>query len=140
MMPKSTATSLPVVVDEQVAGMHVGVEEAVAQRVAQEGLDHRARQRLEIEAGGVEPRAVGERDAVDPVEREHGARGAVPVDRRHAEIGIVAGVLRHLGERGGFEPQVHLDGDRCGAGCRRRRSGAAAAPRPRSAPRCAPRT
>ena len=31
-----------VVVDEQIAGMHVGVEEAVAQRVAQEGLDHGA--------------------------------------------------------------------------------------------------
>ena len=31
---------LAVGVDEQVSRMHVGVEEAVAQRVAQEGLDH----------------------------------------------------------------------------------------------------
>ena len=47
---------LAVVVDEQVAGMHVGVEEAVAQRVAQEGLDHGAGERLEVEALGLEPR------------------------------------------------------------------------------------
>ena len=43
MMPKSTATRRPSRIDEQIARMHVGVEEAVAQRVAQEGLDHRAR-------------------------------------------------------------------------------------------------
>src|SRR5262249_34106123 len=30
------------VVDEEIAGMHVGVEEAVAQRLAQKGLNHRA--------------------------------------------------------------------------------------------------
>ena len=37
MMPKSTATiSWPSRIDEQIARMHVGVEEAVAQRVAQE--------------------------------------------------------------------------------------------------------
>ena len=73
---------LAVVVDEQVAGMHVGVEEAVAQRVAQEGLDHRAAERLEVEALGFEPGAVGERRRLDPFEREHVARGAVPVHRR----------------------------------------------------------
>src|SRR5438874_19895 len=37
------------VVDEQVAGMHVGVKEAVTQRMAQKGLDHRAAESLEIE-------------------------------------------------------------------------------------------
>ena len=47
-----------VVVDEQVAGMHVGVKEAVAQRVAQEGLDHRAAERRQIEALGFERGAV----------------------------------------------------------------------------------
>ena len=92
--------------------MHVGVKEAVAQRMAQEGLDHRAREALEIEALGFEQRAVGERRRVDPFEREHVARGAVPVHRRHAEVGIVAGVLRHLRERRRLEPQIHLDRDR----------------------------
>ena len=37
-------------VDEQVAGMHVGVEETVAQGVAQKALDHRAAERGEVQA------------------------------------------------------------------------------------------
>ena len=127
MMPKSTATSLAGVVDEQVAGMHVGVEEAVAQRMAQEGLDHRAREVLEIVALGFEPGAVGERRRLDPFEREHVARGAVPVHRGHAEIGIVPGVLRHLRERGRLEPQIHLDRDRARERLRPPRPAAAAA-------------
>ena len=40
--------------DEQIAGMHVGVEEAVAQRVAQEGLDQRRGDRLEVVAGSAQ--------------------------------------------------------------------------------------
>ena len=112
--------------------MHVGVEEAVAQRMAQEGLDHRAAERLQVEALGLERGAVVERHAVDPFQRQHVARGAVPVDRRHAEIRIVLGVLRHLGERGGLEPQVHLDRDRAAPASRPPRSGAAAALRPTS--------
>ena len=96
--------------------MHVGVEEAVAQRVAQEGLDHRVRQVLEVEALGLERRAVVQRRAVDPFQRQHVLGGAVPVDRRHAEVGIGLGVLRHLGQRGGFEPQIHLERDRAAQG------------------------
>ncbi len=100
------------VVDEQVAGMHVGVEEAVAQRMAQEGLDQRAGEVREVEALGLQPGAVGERRRLDPFQREHIARGAVPVHDRHAEIRIVPGILRHFRERRRFEPQIHLDGDR----------------------------
>ena len=47
------------VVDEQISRMHVGVEEAVAQRVPQEGLHQPARKRLEIEALGLETCAIG---------------------------------------------------------------------------------
>ena len=43
---------LPRVIDEQISGMHVGVEEAVAQRMAEECLDHGAGEPLEIEAVG----------------------------------------------------------------------------------------
>ena len=68
-------------VDEQIAGMHVGVEEAVAQRVAQEILDHGAAERRQVEALGCERGVVVERRAVDPFQRQHLARGAVPVDR-----------------------------------------------------------
>ena len=94
MMPKSTATMRAVGVDEQVARMHVGVEEAVAQRVAQEGLHQRAAERRQVEPARCERGAVGQRRAVDPFEREHVARGALPVDRRHAEVRIVLRVVR----------------------------------------------
>ena len=39
-----------VVVDEQIARMHVGVKKAVAQSVAQETLDHLAAERRQVEA------------------------------------------------------------------------------------------
>src|SRR5258707_9529483 len=56
------------VIDKQVAGMHVGMKKAVAQRMTQEGLNHRAREALEIQSPGFEQRAVGERRRVDPFE------------------------------------------------------------------------
>jgi hypothetical protein len=59
---------------------------------------------------------VVQRRAVDPLQGQHVLGGAVPVDRRHAEIGIGLGVLRHLRQRGGFEAEVHLDGDRAAQG------------------------
>ncbi len=101
-----------VMVDEQVSGMHVGVEEAVAHGVAQEGLDDVAAELRQVESPGAQRRLIVERRAVDPFEREHVARGAVPVDRGHAEARIVLGVLGHLRQRGRLEPQVHLDRDR----------------------------
>ena len=69
--------------------MHVGVEEAVAQRVGQEGLDDplgergRGRRRWPRSAG-----EVAEVDAVDPFERQHAAAGGRPDHRRHAEAGV----------------------------------------------------
>ena len=95
--------------DEQIAGMHVGVEEAVAQRMAQEGLDQRGGDRLEVVAGRAQALDVGHLDAVDPLHGEHVAAGALPVDGRHAEAGIVARVLAELGKGGRLQPQVHLD-------------------------------
>ena len=39
----------------------------------------------------------------------HVAAGALPVDRGHAEAGIVLGVFAEFGKRGGLEPQIHFD-------------------------------
>ena len=49
-MPKSTATMRPSFVDEEIALMHVGVEEPVAQRGAQKSLNQGARQRAGIKS------------------------------------------------------------------------------------------
>ena len=55
MMPKSSAMYLPwsraVGGDEDVARMHVGVEEAVAEHLREEDLDAGARQALDVDAG-----------------------------------------------------------------------------------------
>lgn len=80
--------------------------------MAEEALDHLAAEIGQVDLGLLEPRMVVQRDAVDPLHRQNVVGGAVPVDRRHAEIRIVVGVLRHLGQRGRFQPQVHLYRDR----------------------------
>ena len=105
------------IVEEQIAGMHVGMEEAVAQRVAQKALDHLAAEIGQVDLRLLQPRVVVERDAVDPFHGQHVVGGAVPVDRRHAEIRIVARVLRHLGQRRRFQPQIHLHRDRARHAC-----------------------
>ena len=99
-------------VEEQIAGMHVGMEEAVAQRVTQKALDHLAAEVGQIDLRLREPRVVVQRNSVDPLHRQHVMGGAVPVDRRHAEIRIVAGVFRHLGKRRRLQPQIHFHRDR----------------------------
>ena len=106
----------PLVVDEQIARMHVGMKEAVAQRVAQEGLDQRARELRQIEALGDEPGAVRQRRGVDPFQRQYVFGGAVPIHRRHAKIRIVFGVLGHFRERRRFQAEIHLDRDRAAQG------------------------
>ena len=94
--------------------MHVGVKEAVAQRMAQESLDQRAGDLLQIQSLGLQPRAVGQWRGVDPFQRQHVLGGAVPIDRRHAEIRIVLGILGHFRKRRRFQPEIHFDRDRTG--------------------------
>ena len=96
------------VIEEQVPRMHVGVEESVAQGVTQEALDYLAAEVGQIDLRLREAGVIVQRDAVDPLHRQHVVGGAIPVHRRHAEVGIVAGVLRHLGKRRRFEPQIHF--------------------------------
>ena len=100
------------VIDEQIARMHVGVEKAVAQRVAQEALDHLVAERRQVVTLGFERGAVVERRAVDPLHRQHVARGAVPVDGGNAEAFVLGGVLGHLGQRGGLETEIHFHRNR----------------------------
>ena len=100
------------IIQEQVAGMHVGVEKAVAQRMAQKALDHLAAEIGQVDLRLFQPGMVAERNAVDPFHGQDVVRGAVPVHRRDAKIRIVPGVLGHFGHRRGFQPQVHLHRDR----------------------------
>ena len=92
--------------------MHVGMEEAVAHGMAKKGLHQARAERLQIVAGGAQGGMIGNRDAVDPFEREHAPRAPRPIDLRQAETFIVLGVLGHLGDGCGLHAEIHLDGDR----------------------------
>ena len=68
MMPKSTATSVPSSSTNRLPGC-MSAEEAVAQRVAQEGLDHRAAELLEDRSPWPRARRGRQRRRLDPFER-----------------------------------------------------------------------
>ena len=96
-------------IDEEIARMHVGMEEAVAQCVAQEGLDQQRADGRKIVASGGEALKIVHLDAVDPFHRQHIAARALPIDRGNAEARIVFGVVAQLRQSRRFEPQVHFD-------------------------------
>jgi hypothetical protein len=89
--------------------MHVGMEKAVAQRMAQKRLDQIGGDGPQIVTCRSERGDVVHLDTVDPLHGEHVAAGTLPVHRRHAKAGIVLRVFAKLGKSCPFEPQVHLD-------------------------------
>ena len=112
MMPKSTATSRPASSRNRLPGCM-----SAWKKPSRSAWRRKLWITLRPRSGRstcdcFEPGVVVQRDAVDPFHRQHVMGGAVPIDGRHAEIRIVAGVLRHLGQSGRLEPQVHLHRDR----------------------------
>ena len=75
----------PLLVDEQVALVHVGVEEAVAHGVTQERAQRREARAPSDRARRPQRRVIGDRDAVDPLQRQHALGRAAPVDLGHAK-------------------------------------------------------
>ena len=49
-----------------------------------------------------------------PLQRQHGAAGAQPIDPRHAEIRVAGEILGELRGRGSLQAQVHLEPDHLG--------------------------
>ena len=86
----------PGAVDEGVAAVHVGMEEAVAEHLVEEGLGALLHDLVRIVAGRQQRLAVADRDAVDPLQGQHALGGAVPVDGRRAIARIVGEVLAQL--------------------------------------------
>ncbi len=95
-------------VDQHVAGMHVGMEEAVAEHLIEE--DHRrlGQDRVGIEAVPDQLGALVGRQARDPLEGHHPAARAAPVHLRHLEALVLEAVLAELGRGRGLQAQVHL--------------------------------
>ncbi|SAJ33735.1 Uncharacterised protein [Enterobacter cloacae] len=71
--------------DEDVAGVHVGMEEAVAEHLGEEDLHAALGQCLEVGALVAQGFQVGHRDAVDALHHQHLGPAPVPVDLWHVE-------------------------------------------------------
>ena len=110
MMPKSTATRLPCAIDEQIALVHVGVEEAVADGMAQEALDHLVAERRQIEAlapCSAAMSAIGVPSIHSVVSTWRAVRCQSIFGTRKPRI--VLGVLRHLGDGRGLHAQIEFE-------------------------------
>ncbi len=101
-------------VDEQVALVHVGVEEAVPHRVREETAEHDEAERLEIVAVRAQ-RARDRRSARRRSSPSSARASPCASSRRRAREALVGlQVLRHLGDRRAFETEIHLELGRAG--------------------------
>ena len=103
MMPKSSAMYLPwfgaVDGDEDVARVHVGVEEAVAEHLREEDLDAGARQPLDVDAGLAQAVDLADRDAVHALHDHHVACRSSPNTPRARAAAASAAKLRRSCEQ-----------------------------------------
>ena len=93
---------------EDVPGVHVGVEEAVAEHLREEDLHAALGELLEVDARGIQRRDIGYRDAVDALHHEHVASRVVPVHLGHVEQVRVEEVAPQLRGVGRLALQVEL--------------------------------
>ncbi|MND62325.1 hypothetical protein D3C80_536070 [compost metagenome] len=89
-------------IHEEIAGMHVGVEEAIAQRMPQEGLDQRIGELVQVVAGGLQALDIRHLDTVNPFHGDDIATGALPIHLRNTETRIVLGIFGKFGKGGGL--------------------------------------
>ncbi|MNT85944.1 hypothetical protein D3C72_2261730 [compost metagenome] len=71
--------------DEDVAGVHVGVEEAVTEHLGEEDLNPALRQQFHVGAVGLQRGYVGDRNAVDALHHQYLLAAVIRVDLGHIE-------------------------------------------------------
>ncbi len=94
--------------DEDVARVHVGVEEAVAEYLGEEHLHPALGQQLHVGAVGLQRRNVGDRNAVDPLHHQHLLTAVLGEHLGHVERLGAGEVAAQLDGVGGFAHQVEL--------------------------------
>src|SRR5208283_3547477 len=97
--------------NENVAGMRVGVEEAVAQDLVAENFDELLRNEMLVDAGALERVDVGDLDALDQFHREHAPRGELAINLGHQHQRIGGEVAAHDGGVVGLVNEVELHRD-----------------------------
>ncbi len=99
-------------IDEQIAGMLVGVKKSVAEHLLEKRRRGVAQQIGDRMAGGDQRAAVVDPDAGDPLGGQHAMPGAPPIDLRYAKARIAGEVFAQLGSGRRLVAQIHLDLDR----------------------------
>src|ERR1700733_10099032 len=92
--------------NQDVAGMRVGVEEAVAQDLVAKNLDELLRYEMLVDTGALERLDVGDLDALDQFHREHAPRGELAIYLGHQHHWIAGEVAAHRGRVVGLVNEV----------------------------------
>ena len=98
-------------VHEQVSRMHVGVEEAIAQGLREEGADQKHRDAFGIVTRRFQRSRIAQWCSVDPFRGQHALSRALPVDFGHTKIAIGAGPFGELRCGGGLHAKIEFDSD-----------------------------
>ena len=104
----------PVGIDQDIAGVHVSVKEAVAKHLIEEHLGSVLHDLVGIEPGPEESCPVGGMGTGDAFHGEDPPTGPLPIHSRHAKALIVAAVFRQLDRSRRLEPQIELAAGRSG--------------------------
>ena len=112
MMPKSTGAKRAGVNsspdDEEIAGMHVGVEVVVTEHLGEEELDTLFSQVPEIDPGADQALDIGNPDTDDTFHDEHVLARVVPEHLRHVHRRVVGEVAPELGSIGRLPHHVEF--------------------------------
>ena len=93
---------------QDVARVHVGVEEAIAEDLREENLHAIARELFQIDAGGAHAVELADGDTVDPLHHQHVAPAVVPVHLRDAQQRGTLEVALELIGVGGLAHQIQF--------------------------------
>ena len=95
--------------DEDIAGVHVGMEKAVPEHLVEETARRRFGDFLDVMPGRLEPGDVVDPHPIDPFDDEHRRGGVFEIDPGNMDAGVFGHVVGKLAGGGGLQSQVELD-------------------------------
>jgi hypothetical protein len=103
-----------VVAHEQIAGVQIAMEEAVAEHLIEERLCCLCEHPVRVVPGSDDRVSFVDPDTADALRREHALAGAHPVHDRDVKAGVAREVFRKLRRRRCLEAEIHLAPDGVG--------------------------
>ena len=96
--------------------MEIRVEKAVAKHLVEKCAGRFGQEILDRVPGGDQRRAIIDADSGDPLQCQHAAAGAPPIDFGHAKIRIAGEIFGELRGGGRLKTQIHLELHHLGQG------------------------